>query len=890
VLLRRVGDEVYARALAEHHEIIRSVLVAHGGREVSTEGDAFFAVFSSPRACVAAAAEMQRRLAAHEWPAGAEVRVRMGVHVGEASGTASGDFGGFEVHRAARVAAAAHGGQVVLSATATALVRDALPRGAALRDLGFHRLKDLGHPEQIFQLEADGLERDFPPLRSLANPALQTNLPAQRTSFVGREREIAELRDLVGSSWLVTLTGPGGSGKTRLALQVAAQLLDGPGDGVWFVDLAPLEEPDLVPSAVASVLRVREEPGRSLTDTLCLALADRSLLLIMDNCEHLIEACAKLVDALGRSCPRLHVLVTSREPLAIDGERVHLVPPFSVPPEGWERPDELLTFEAVALFYERARAHHPSFAIDGPNGAAVASICRRLDGIPLAIELAAARMRTMSVSDIAERLHDRFRLLTGGTRTAVPRQQTLQTLIDWSYALLNPPERTVLARLSAFSGGFDLAAAEAVAGAGEVDAFEVVDLVSSLVDKSLVQAEVLPTGRSRYRLLETVREYAGARLAASGDERPHAQAISTSAAVERRAGGDGLDLGPEPIATRWRQAAYFLSLAEELAPRLRTASQLEAMDCLNLEIDNLRAALETFQAHAPVEMLRLLAALGWYWPLRGHLNEGRSWYDQVPPHDVAQAPDVRASLATATIMSVLFTGDLEDGARKLSDLEALVPQCRERERWEAWTMTLRAFTNIHDHLLALPLAVEATERLRRCSDQWEVGAALTMRGEVERVAGNIAAAEPLYQEALTIFEPLGDRFWLCVNLLNLGECAVQLGQYEAAVPYLASSLRAAEELGNEFIISYCALAMGCAAAALGQSRAACVLLGAALGWLDRRSMRLEPVEQMMVDNALALLRTAIGRPALDELMRTERLSRPEEALARYLHGGVADER
>jgi class 3 adenylate cyclase len=380
-LLRRVGDGVYARVLAGHHALIRSALAAHDGREVDTQGGAFFAVFSSPRACVAAVLEMQQAMEAHGWPGGERVRVRMGIHCGEAEQTVTG-LVGLEVHRAARVAAVAYGGQVLVSEAAAVLVRDGLPPGTALADLGVHRLKDLGRPERIFQLQAAGLPSRFPALRSLGNPALPNNLPAQLSAFIGREREVAEVRALVESSRLVTLTGAGGAGKTRLGLQVAAELLDGSGDGVWLAELAAVTSEDAVPAAICEALRVTGQPGRPVLD----ALALQDVLIVVDNCEHLIGGCAKTAEAILRRCPRVRLLATSREPLGIAGEVIYRVPSLSLPaPEdsGYAPGSS----DAVALFAERARAHGVALAVDGQAGPLAVSVCRRLDGMPLAIEV-----------------------------------------------------------------------------------------------------------------------------------------------------------------------------------------------------------------------------------------------------------------------------------------------------------------------------------------------------------------------------------------------------------------------------------------------------------------------------------------------------------------------
>jgi predicted ATPase len=419
---------------------------------------------------------------------------------------------GLEVHRAARVAAVAWGGQVLVSEAAAGLVRDGLPPGAALADLGVHRLKDLGRAERIFQLSVAGLQGEFPPLRSLGNPALANNLPVQLATFVGRERELSEVRALAGFSRLVTLTGAGGSGKTRLSLQVAADLLDGSGDGVWLVELAAVSDEGAVVPAISEALGVAAGRGRPVLETLVDALAPQDVLIVLDNCEHLIGACAKTADAVLRRCPKVHLMVTSREPLGIGGETIYRVPPLSLPAAGdgdWSAAEAC---DAVTLFVERAKEQGAGFAVDEETGPLVASICRRLDGMPLAIELAAARLRSLSLTGLRDRLDQRFRLLTGGSRTALARQQTLRATVEWSYSLLSGAEQVVLRRLSVFAESFDLDAAEAVCGVGDVEAFDVAGLLGSLVDKSLVVAE--PAGAAlRYRLLETIRQFAAERLA-----------------------------------------------------------------------------------------------------------------------------------------------------------------------------------------------------------------------------------------------------------------------------------------------------------------------------------------------------------------------------------------
>jgi class 3 adenylate cyclase len=454
-------------ALARHDALAGEIVGGHGGTVVKSrgEGDSLFCVFALASDAVGAALALQQAYQAEPWPAPvAPLRVRMGLHTGDAT-LRDGDYFGGTVNRCARLRAVGHGGQVLLSQTTYELVRDALPGGAGVKDLGTHGLRDLNRAEQIYQLLHPLLPADFPPLRSQEN--LPNNLPIQTTSFVGREREIAEVKALLGRTRLLTLTGSGGAGKTRLSLQVAADLLDQYADGVWLAELAPLTDPNLVPQTVAQVLGVREEPGRTITQTLVDYLRPKKLLLLLDNCEHLLTACAQLADTLLRACPDLRILASSREGLNIAGETTYRIPSLSLPPVGAGQsvpstPESLSQYEAVRLFIERAQSAQPSFTVTNQNAPAVAQLCYRLDGIPLAIELAAARVRALPVEQIAARLDDRFRLLTGGSRTALPRQQTLRALIDWSYDLLSPEEQTLLRRLSVFAGGWTLEAAEAV--------------------------------------------------------------------------------------------------------------------------------------------------------------------------------------------------------------------------------------------------------------------------------------------------------------------------------------------------------------------------------------------------------------------------------------------
>jgi predicted ATPase len=565
-------------ALARHDDALRSAIEAHRGYVFSTGGDGFAAAFSRAGDAVAAALDAQAALTDPEWPTPSLLRVRMGLHTGEVE-ERDGDYFGPAVNRAARIMAAGHGGQVLVSA-ATAAVAG----GAGLVDLGEHTFAGLAAPERVFQLGP----AHFPPLRSIGS--VPSNLPVDLSVFVGRERELASVAGLLRSARVVTLTGVGGVGKTRLAVQVAGGMMDEFPGGAFFVELAPLIDPALVASTVASSVGAAPSPGADPTEVVCRFLAQRRALIVLDNCEHVIDAAAALAGRLVSAAPRARVLATSREPLNVKGESAWRVPSLTIEEDG-------VPGDAVALFMERVGEARPGFALDNAaHRDAVVQVCRRLDGIPLAIELAAARARMMSVEQLASRLDERFRLLTRGGRGAVPRQQTLEGAIEWSYELLAPAEQALFDVLGVFAGEFDLAAVAAVAA---LDEFEALDLLGQLADKSMLEAD---PGRDRYRLLETLRQYAWGRLVAT----------------QRLA------------RTRDAHAAYYANLAGEQAGLMTAPGrQVEALDRLELDYDNLRAALayliEQRQADAAARMARRLVGL---FNIR-HPREGLDWFRQV---------------------------------------------------------------------------------------------------------------------------------------------------------------------------------------------------------------------------------------------------------------------
>jgi predicted ATPase len=738
---------------------------------VDTQGDAFFAVFSSLRGCVAAVLQMQQAIEAHAWPGGARVRVRMGIHCGEAAQTPAG-LVGLEVHRAARVAAVAYGGQVLVSEAAAALVRDWLPPGATLADLGVHRLKDLGRPERIFQLTGAGLPAQFPPLRSLGNPALPNNLPAQLSVFIGREREVAEVRSLVESVRLVTLTGAGGCGKTRLGLQVAAELLDGSGDGVWLVELAAVTDEDAVAAAISRALRLAVNPGRPALETLLDALEPQDVLIVVDNCEHLIGGCAKTAEAILRRCPRVHLLATSREPLGIGGETIYRVPSLSLPGPGEAGPAVPGSCDAVTLFADRARAQGVTPPVDAQAGPLVVSVCRRLDGMPLAIELAAARLRSMSLAELHGRLDQRFRLLTGGSRTALERQQTLAATVGWSYSLLTGAERLLLARLSVFAGSLDLDAAEAVCGSGDLDVLDVADLLGSLVDKSLVVAE--PAGGTlRYRLLETIRLFAAERLAEAGD----GEAAATAAA----------------------HCAHFLTVAEQAAAHLTGPEQGKWLARLDADQANLRRAAGHAAGHpeGTAVVLRLGVALDRYWWARSRLQEAFGLLVPVLRRPGARADPALFAAALGTATGAAFFIDLAT-ARQFA--EQAVQVARELGDEGLLIKSLSGLCAVYffagEPETGRPFGQESVERARCLGD--DVHLAESLMSYLMTIDAIHPARSPRpYAEAIACTERSGDHFVNSRLHNNAGCAALEAGDIPAARAHLEAAAKAVQQIGWE---------------------------------------------------------------------------------------------
>jgi predicted ATPase/class 3 adenylate cyclase len=737
-LLQELGDR-YAKVRDEHAAILRRAVGEGGGVEVSTEGDSFFVAFGSPVAAVGAAVAAQRGLAGHRWPEGAPARVRMGLHTGE--GVLGGDnYVGMDVNRSARIAAAAHGGQVIVSDATRALVEHALPDGVALRDLGGHRLKDIALPERLHDLVVAGLPADFPPPRTL--DARPNNLPVQLTSFVGREDEVAAVRRLLERARLLTLTGAGGTGKSRLALQVAAELLDGFGDGVFFVDLSSVTDPALVPSAVARALRVPEVPGRPVLRAVQDHLRDRELLLVVDNFEQVAEAGPVVEDLLG-AAPALKVLVTSRVALSLRGEQEYLVPPLDLPdPQRLPDLQALGGSEAVRLFVERAQAVRPGFRLTAENAPAVAEVTVRLDGLPLAIELAATRTKVLTPEQMLPRLQQRLSILTSGARTLPERQRTLRGAIAWSHDLLDTPERGLFARLSVFAGGWTIESAEAVCNPGELG-LDALDGLTSLVDQSLVRRTDAADGQPRFWMLETLREFASEQLAAGGE------------------------LG----LVRRRHGEHFLGLAVEAEPHLTADDQRAWLDRLDLEQANLRSALRWAVDAGEADRAQQAAGALWrFWQQRGYLAEGRRWLDELLALPSGQGRTATRAKALTGAGGVAWWQEDIAAARGFYE-EALAI---ERELGDPGR-TAEALYNEGfvagaggDFAAAGRLIQESLELFRRAGDEQGVTRALWMSVIGDLAAGDWDGTLGYAEEAVATWRRLGDRFQLGDTLVWTG--------------------------------------------------------------------------------------------------------------------------
>jgi predicted ATPase/class 3 adenylate cyclase/TolA-binding protein len=777
------GDEAAARLATRFAAIAREVIARSGGDVYELVGDQAVAVFASAREAFRAAVALQQRMADERaadpsFP----VTIGIGLDAGEAVPVEGGYRGG-ALNLAARLCARAEAGEIFASEGLIHLAR--LVDGIDVRDRGLVGFKGMTEPVRVLQIGAAGtLPESLPPLETPMRP---TNLPAQLTSFIGREAERARVKDLLAASRLVTLTGTGGAGKTRLALQVAEEVLERYRDGVWLVELAPVSDPELVLQTVALALGLQEQPDRALADALIDFVLPKQMLLVLDNCEHVLAACRRLTDDLLKACPRLSILATSREVLSVVGETPYRVPSLGVPiAAALSAVEELEQKDATRLFLERARTRRTDFAVTQENARAVAEICIRLDGVPLAIELAAARVGVLAPQQLLRRLEDRFRVLSGGAATAPSRQRTLRATLDWSYDLLAGEDRVVLQRLAVFAGGCSLEAAESVCAGEPVDEAAILDLLESLVNKSLVQMEEL-AGEARYSLLETVRQYAQEHLHAAG----------------------------EAEGTGRTHADWYAEFARQAEPALLGGLQLAWLDRLELERDNLRAAMDWSVTHAGRDeadaerALSLAAALWRFWELRGPLSEGRRWLEEALQASGAVHPAYRARALTALGHLAVAQGDVSAARAALEEAIAIwrdCPQRPERQRGEGL-----ALLDLGNAALARADSDEAGARFaeslawwRQLGEDWGIASALEGLGRAAQkrlsiegrwsTHGEVEGAKQLYEQSLAIRDKIGDAWGVARAYMNLARIEMDLGAWGQATERFQQALARARDL------------------------------------------------------------------------------------------------
>jgi predicted ATPase/class 3 adenylate cyclase len=854
-LARTLGSR-WPQVLAEHHNILRAAIRTHQGIELSTKGDSFFAVFDSAVDAVACTAAAQSSLAQQRWPREGQVRVRMGLHTGE--GTVDGEeYVGLDVHLAARIAAAGHGGQVVTSHSTRSLVEQNLPDGVFLRDLGEYRLKDFDEAKHLYQLVIEGLPADFPPLKTLNVP---TNLPILLTSFVGRQRELTEITGLLESARLLTLTGPGGTGKTRLALSLGSEVLDRFPDGVYFVELAPIIDAQLVASVIGSTLGMGKEGDTPLLEILKSELRNRTTLLILDNFEQVIDASPTVAELL-RAAPHLKIVVTSRQPLRIAGEQEVPVPPLELPDvrRAQDRVDELRSVDSVALFLQRVRSVRPAFDLTPGNAAAVAELCARLDGLPLALELAAARTRLFEPGELLARLDRSLSFLAGG-RDVDERQRTLRGAIDWSYELLSEPERVVFRRLSVFAGGCTLEAIEAVCLPDELG-LDPLEVVFSLHDKSLLRRDEASDARLRVAMLETIRQYALERLEASGE-------------------------APD---LRKRHAEFFLQVAERQVGSPSGHDRQQWFDTLDRDLDNFRAAIRWSIDSAEVEKgLRLAASLSRFWLFRNHVKEGRRHLEQLLalPTPVESRAARAAALGSGADLAS-FQGDYGASAAMAEQALELYRELGDSAGIAQQLSSIGWSTILPDPAGAIKLFRESIEAYRRAGRFPEAGEALFGMALAEVRLGNLAEAEGLLDEGIALYQTASDENMFLIGVGLRGVCARLRGDLDAARKRYVDVLVRSERNGSHMGLTMGLITLADLALLEGDPERAAVLK-AAEEQLAERLGGTPPLELMGIPDVGERARTELGSERYEAASARGRAAPPEEIVRLALSGTAED--
>jgi predicted ATPase/class 3 adenylate cyclase len=833
-LVEALGER-YGEVLDRHFELLRQATSGEGGREVDAHGDAYFAVFGRPAIAIAAAVRAQRLLHDEPWPGGARVRVRMGLHTGDPQ-LKTDHYIGLDIHRGARIRDVGHGGQILLSSATRSEAEGGLPPGVSLRDLGTHRLKDIRFPETLSDLVIEGLPSHFAPIRSLDNRP--SNLPAAFTPFIGRDREKADLDALLRRDEvrIVTLTGAGGTGKTRLSTEVAGAMLDVFVDGVFQILLSAVTEPRLVPPTIAQTLGIPEFAGRPVLETLKHAMANRRMLLVIDNFEQVVAAAPMVVELLN-ACPKLKALLTSREALNIPQEREYRLAPLQTPEAGpGADPATLETYDAVRLFVERTRDMHRDFALTKDTAPVVAQICRRLDGLPLAIELAVSQLRVLDPPALLKRMNERLGGLGSDDRAVERRHRTLHDAISWSYDLLDETERRLFRHVSVFVSGFSLEAAQAVCKDGP-EHEGILDKLTSLARKSLLLRDMVE-GEPRLRILETVHEYSRERLKESG----------------------------EYIEFRGRHMAYMLDVAERMAPRLLGPDQRRSVGRLLTEADNLRAAMDCALERRDGDAIsRLTKSLLWLWIPRGQFTEGEAWIARA----LLQTAGLGGSRERAVVLDVagwlrLISGDWK-GALPL--FRECRPIYERLDMANAAALALMAEgitkTAATGDLAGIEQVAAALRQLRALGDAYGTGLTLTALGEGARLGGEPEKAQGYFEEALTCMRAVGNTYWIGALLENLAHVRLQVQDWTGAVSLLKEALELAREYDYPMMVNHYVAAMGEVALIRGQPAEAAQLFGAADAFLRSLGVKFEPTDQAAFEQNMAVARAQLGAPLYD---------------------------
>ncbi|NCF67340.1 MAG: tetratricopeptide repeat protein [Chloroflexi bacterium] len=844
--------EAMGAALRQHDELLRRTIQEKDGRVFKTVGDAFCAVFDDAVKALSAAYAAQAAILAQDWGK-TPIRIRIAVHTGTAE-LRHDDYFGPSVNHVARLLSAGHGGQILVSASTRALAQRRLPEKLSLRDLGKHHLKDLGRAERIYQLIAPDLPADFPPLNSLG--ALPENLPEQLTSFVGREREIAEVKRLLATTRLLTLIGPPGTGKTRLGLQVAAELLNHFPDGVYFIELSPIRDPALVANTIAQVFGIREASGQPLLKTLQNYLREKRLLLLIDNFEQVIDA-APLVGELLSDSPGLKALVTSREALRIYGEQEYAVPPLTLPDlEGLEPLSELGQYESVELFCQRAGAVKPDFTLTEENAPFVSEICLRLDGLPLAIELAAARSKLLSPESMCARLESRLLTLTGGPRDLPARMQTLRTAIDWSYNLLDADEQRLFNRLSVFQGGRAIEAVETICDSDL--SFAVLDGLESLLNKNLLYSAEGRTGETRFYQLETIHEYAHERLAQNGE----ADDIKT------------------------RHAMYFVALAERAEAELHGARQEYWYARLTDELDNIRTALNWTLDGVDVELgARLVTALRDYWYYSGLLlSECSAWIDRALQTEGKISPAVRARTLNTSSRVTYARGDFAESACLARQALSLACDVNDIETcaWSHLFISVHSMISYDQTKELLTHTKEGLRLFRELDNKEGVATGLNTLGELARLDGDYARSGRFYEECLALSKETGNRVRKAISLANLSYVAYHEGNYDQAIDYGKKALSLLNSLPMEHVSANFLAMIAGPIGARGDPRRAARLLAASEAQLETMGASIQPQDKFEVDEFENAVREQLDETEFDKAWAAGRALTMEQALAEVM--------